>query len=193
MLEMQFKQFLQQGGVTSQLSTNYNLVRNRDTYDLKSYMCSLVNQTICCFKHVNQQQQQHLLQVFPVKSYMCFLQANYATSQNPLMSALLALTACMHSNNRHKSWEKEVYTSSIFEVEFLLTVVGRPTFSRAASTSTLVHMCWSDLRNILRFPLNAELTQFHYSYNTYQLHNNNYNNNNDSTRVFAPLVRGWTY
>lgn len=39
-----------------------------------------------------------------------------------------------------------------------LTVVRRPMLFKASSISRDEHMCWSDLRNILRFSLNAELT-----------------------------------
>ena len=39
-----------------------------------------------------------------------------------------------------------------------LTVARRPILFKASSISRGVHMCWSDLRNILRFSLKAELT-----------------------------------
>jgi len=39
-----------------------------------------------------------------------------------------------------------------------LTVARRPMLVKASSISRDVHMCWSDLRSILRFSLNAELT-----------------------------------
>lgn len=44
------------------------------------------------------------------------------------------------------------------DIIYQLTVAGRPTLPKASSISMGVHMCWSDFRNILRFPLNAELT-----------------------------------
>ena len=44
------------------------------------------------------------------------------------------------------------------DIIYQLTVAGRPTLPKASSISMDVHMCWSDFRNILRFPLNAELT-----------------------------------
>lgn len=44
------------------------------------------------------------------------------------------------------------------KTRMILTVAARPIFTRASSISGDGFMCWSVFRNILRLPLNAELT-----------------------------------
>ena len=54
-------------------------------------------------------------------------------------------------------WQKRNWLGNN-KILSILTVAERPSFTRASSVTTDVHMCWSDFLNIFRFPLNAEFT-----------------------------------